>query len=233
MIATLPRIVRNKEIMLRFLEGQSLETIAEITDLEPQTVRNILNSDTIKPELLRLQGELGKDIVQKVKARSHAALETVTDVMNGELFSELRFKAASKLLDLNPDLKPKQDEVAGAIGAGLGEYIIRELAKRKKESEGYELRSSSGNDRGADFAEAAVIEGAGEKCRHDPLCISGGGIALEGTILASGGSHGGSATKYSAPTDGGDKWGVETDAGGGEAVGQGGTTWKIWKSEAK
>lgn len=135
MIAALPRIVRNKEIMLRSLEGQSLEAIAEVTNLEPQAIRNILNSDAIKPELLRLQGELGKDIVQKVKARSHAALETVTDVMNGELFSELRFKAASKLLDLNPDLKPKQDDVAGAIGAGLGEYIIRELAKRKRESE--------------------------------------------------------------------------------------------------
>jgi hypothetical protein len=78
---------------------------------------------------------MAKDITAKVKARSHEALETVTDTMRGEVSSELRFKAAKDLLDRNPDLQPKRDEGLGAIGAGMAEYIIRELARKRKEDE--------------------------------------------------------------------------------------------------
>ena len=135
MSATLPRLVRNKEIMLRALEGQSPEAIAELYELEPQTIKNILNSPLVQQEMLRLQGEMGKDIVAKVKARSHEALETVTDVMRGEVHSKLRFEAAKDLLDRNPDLQPKKDEGLSAIGAGMGEWLVRELAKKRNERE--------------------------------------------------------------------------------------------------
>ena len=144
--SAMPRLVRNKEIMLRALDGQSAGVIAEATGLAEGTIRGILNSDLVKAEMQRLQGEMGKDLVQKVKARSHFALETVTDVMNGELVSELRFKAASKVLDLNPELKPQKDDVAGALGAGLGEYLIRELAKRGREREVTAYATGTGNE---------------------------------------------------------------------------------------
>lgn len=133
-LGSLPRPVRNKDIMLRALAGHSPEAIAELYDLEPGTIRGILNSDLVKAEMQRLQGEMAKEIQAKVIARSHEALETVTDVMRGDVGSELRFKAATKILDFNPELQPKRGEDAlGAIGAGMGEYIIRELAKRKRE----------------------------------------------------------------------------------------------------
>ena len=138
MSATLPRAVRNKEILLRSLEGQTPEAIAELYDLEPQTIKNIQNSPLVQQEMLRLQGEMGKDIVAKVKARSHEALETVTDTMRGEVSSELRFKAAKDLLDRNPDLQPEKDEALGAIGAGMGEWLVRELAKRRNEKDANE-----------------------------------------------------------------------------------------------
>ena len=135
MSTTLPRLVRNKEIMLRALEGQSPEAIAELYDLEPQTIKNILNSPLVQQEMLRLQGELARDIVGKVKARSHEALETVTDTMRGEIHSKLRLDAARDLLDRNPDLQPKRDEGLSAIGAGMGEWLVRELAKKRNERE--------------------------------------------------------------------------------------------------
>ena len=136
-VSGVPRAVRNKDIMLRALEGYTPAAIAELYGFEtPQTVKNILSSPLVVDEMLRLQGERAKDIVQQVKARGSEALETVVDTMRGELNSELRFKSASKVLDLNPDLQPKRGEDAlGAIGGGMGEYIIRELAKRKRDSE--------------------------------------------------------------------------------------------------
>lgn len=140
----LPRVVRNRDIMLRTLEGQTPETIADLYELELQTIKNILASPLVKDELVRLKGEMAKDIVEKVKERSHKALEVVSDTMDGELNSELRFKAAKDMLDRNPDLQPKKDSGLGELGQGIGEAIIRELARKRAEREPRDVGPQSG-----------------------------------------------------------------------------------------
>lgn len=180
----LPRVVRNRDIMLRALEGQSSEAIAQLYDLTPETISRILESPLVQDELQRLQGELNKDLVSKVKARSHEALETVTDVMRGEVGSELRFKAAKDILDRNPELQPKQQDLAGAIGAGMGEFIVREFARMRSERrEGKdERRNSTGGS-----AQETIVEGAGAGSRSGQVCDDGGDAPVEGEMVESGG----------------------------------------------
>lgn len=173
-----PRQVRNKDIMLRKLEGRSNEAIAELYDLDPTTIKNILSSPLVAEEMLHLQGQRALDIVTQLKARSSEALETVTDTMRGDINSELRFKASSKILDLNPDLHPK-DSGMKDFGEGLGESIIRELARRKREGETNELQP----ERDERKVEGTYIEGSGTGSSENEVCLAGGTPAVEGTIL--------------------------------------------------
>lgn len=154
-----PLNFRNKEIIMRALEGQTAEMIAGVFDLEVSTVQGILNSPLVKQEMERLQAVLHQDTMEKIKQRSGEALEVVTDVMRGEVGSELRFKAARDILDRNLELKPKTDG-AKEFGEGLGESIIRALARKKAEGED----ARTGSERQGESSTPAL--GSGPAVRH-------------------------------------------------------------------
>ena len=126
-----PHFVRNRDVMLRFLEGQSPENIAVDLRLDVKQVRAILRRQPVKLEIQRLAGLANDRYVQeRVDTLSIEALDVVRDTMRGVNFNELRFKAAKEILDKNPLLKanPRED-AAHALGAGLGEAIITRLAQ--------------------------------------------------------------------------------------------------------
>lgn len=132
-----PHFVRNRDCMLRFLEGQSVDQIAFDLRLDPKQVKAILRRQPIKQEVQRLAGLANDRYVQeRIDSLSIEALDIVRSTMRGENYSELRFKAAKEVLDKNPLLKAN---TAGAglkeLGEGLGEAIITRLAQLESEKQ--------------------------------------------------------------------------------------------------
>jgi hypothetical protein len=125
-----PHFTRNRDVMLRFLEGQSVQQIALDKQLTAANVKAILRTQPVKAEIHRLAG-LANDryIQERVDMLTIEALDTVRDTMRGENANELRFKAAKEILERSPILKAKEQGFAGAVGAGIGEAIIRHLAQ--------------------------------------------------------------------------------------------------------
>lgn len=126
-----PHFVRNRDVMLRFLEGQSIEAIALDLQLEAKQVKAILRRMPVKQEVQRLAGLANDRYVQeRVDTLSIEALDLVRDTMRGINISEMRFKAAKQVLDLNPLLKVSERvSDIKELGAGLGEAIITRLAQ--------------------------------------------------------------------------------------------------------
>lgn len=124
-----PRQSRNRLIMCRWMEGQSVEQIALAVGLEAQTVRGILHSPLVKQEMAKMS----QGVVERVETLADEAIDTVRDTMRGQVMSELRFKAAKDLLDRNRELNPKVVQPTAA--EGLGEAIIRALTKQAQEKE--------------------------------------------------------------------------------------------------
>ena len=128
----LPNLSRNRQIMLRFLEDQTPEEIGEALGLSEAVVGVVLRSPLVREEIERVWGESNPRIKERLKRIGDEAVSTLRDTMRGRLGSELRFKAAKELLDKHPELEKKaSDENAMA---GLGEAIIRELARRARAS---------------------------------------------------------------------------------------------------
>jgi DNA-binding CsgD family transcriptional regulator len=120
---------RQSEIMLRWLEGQSIEAIATRYHVTVEKVRAVLRLRAVKNEIQRLS-QLTRDelIRDRVGGLASEALDTLRDTMRGENTSELKFKAAKELLDKTPVLKQAGDLGKG-IGEGIGEAIINRLAE--------------------------------------------------------------------------------------------------------
>jgi DNA-directed RNA polymerase specialized sigma24 family protein len=116
--------------MLRYLEGQSAEEIASYFGLHPATIHGILNSPLVRQEMEKLsQGAVGR-----VQNLTDEALDLVKDTMRGAVGSELRFKAATRILDYNPELNPRKSEARDLV-EGLGEGMIRAIGKQLREME--------------------------------------------------------------------------------------------------
>ena len=160
-----PKASRNRLIMLRFLEGQTIEEIAEYFQLQPSTISGILNSPLVKQEMDSLSAKMAVSVVERVSSLSDEAIDVVKDTMRGKLSSELKFKAANSLLDRNPELSVKKGSDAQELMAGLGEGMIKAISKQIREierenedrtksgfSEGFvqEIVSTSEVDRGND-----------------------------------------------------------------------------------
>jgi len=118
-------------MMLRYLEGQSVEEIAEAMVLQTDTVRGILNSRQMREEMEKLS----QGAVQRVANLTDEALDLVRDTMRGKSNSELKLKAAKELLDRNPEMNPKRDSGMKELGEGLGVAMIRALSKQTREIE--------------------------------------------------------------------------------------------------
>lgn len=123
---------RNSAIMLRYLEGQSIGDIAVRFRLPEAKVRAVLQLKAVRQEIQRLGG-LTRDewIKDRISGLAIEALDTIRDTMRGENTSELRFKAATKVLDATPVLREatKNAGIGHDIGTGLGEAIINRLAE--------------------------------------------------------------------------------------------------------
>jgi transposase len=139
-------VPRNRLIMMRYLEGQQIEAIAEIYGLQVSTVRQILNSPLVKQEMTKIAETVGTRIANL----SDEAIDLVRDTMRGQNNSELRFKAANSLLDRNPELKPKSD--VQSMAEGLGEGLIRALGKQIRESEKQTIEVIADENSGSDTA---------------------------------------------------------------------------------
>ncbi len=124
-------VPRNRLIMLRFLEGQSAETIAGYFGLQPSTISGILNSPLVRQEM----EQISQNATGRIQNLTDEALDLVRDTMRGEVGSELRFKAAGKLLDYNPELNPRKSEARDLV-EGLGEGMIRAIGRQLREMEG-------------------------------------------------------------------------------------------------
>jgi len=120
--------------MLRAVEGQSAESIADYYNLPPEQIKQILSSPLIKQQMLEIQTRLHQPALDSIKEAAGEAVDTIKDVMKGEITSELRLKAAKSLLDYNPELQ-KQDTSPRELGEGIGEAIIRELARQKNKAQ--------------------------------------------------------------------------------------------------
>jgi len=121
-------VPRNRLMMLRYLEGQSVEDIALYFELQPSTINGILNSPLVRQEMEKIsQGAVGR-----ISNLTDEALDLVKDTMRGTIGSELRFKAATTLLNYNTEINPKRSE-ASDFGQGLGEGMIRAISKQVRE----------------------------------------------------------------------------------------------------
>lgn len=129
------KFVRNRDVMLRYLEGQSIDEIAEAKFIPAARVKAILGTKYVREELQRL-ATLANDryVQERIDALTIEALDKVRDTLRGANPSELQFKAAKEILDKNPLFKQKTDESGlRELGAGLGETIITRLAQQDAE----------------------------------------------------------------------------------------------------
>lgn len=135
---SLPRLmepehfVRDREVMLRYIEGQPLKDIAQAKGLEVAQVKAILKKRAIKQEIGRLAAVTNeKWLAERIEALSSEALDTLRDTMRGENISELKFKAAKEIIAVNPLLKakPESNPLMKELGEGIGEAIIQRLTK--------------------------------------------------------------------------------------------------------
>lgn len=124
-----PNYPRNRYIMLRFLEQQDPQEIAEYYGLHLATILGILRSPLVQQEILAITGKHNEKIKERISRLGTEAVETVRDTMRGRNTNELRFKAAKELLDKHPEYEKKPSSAEDAV-SGLGESIIRALSRR-------------------------------------------------------------------------------------------------------
>lgn len=127
----LERIFRNRDLMIRFMEGESVEDLATRYDLSETTVVGVLSSPMIQEEMRKLAELAG--VPERIVNLSMQALDTIRDTMQGKSTSELRFKAAKDLLDRNPDARGDKQTNEGKFAQGLGESIIAAICKKQME----------------------------------------------------------------------------------------------------
>jgi len=125
------QLPRNRLIMLRFVEGQTVEEIASYFDLQPSTISGILNSPLVRQEMEKLS----QTHVERIMNLTDEAIDLVKDTMRGSIGSELRFKAAKEILDRNQDLNPRKSDARDLV-EGLGEGMVRAIGKQLREMEG-------------------------------------------------------------------------------------------------
>lgn len=125
---TTVRTPRNRLIMLRYAERQSIPEIAAAFGLSPVTVSNILRSPLVQQELAKITDRLTDRVVRL----GDEALDLCVDTMRGANMSEMKWKAAKDLLDRNAELAPKSQS-GEAMMAGLGEGLIRELGRQLRQ----------------------------------------------------------------------------------------------------
>ena len=143
-----PNYPRNREIMLRFMERQPVESIAAEYGVSPAVVHAIVRSPVVQQEMDHLYELADKSIKDRIALLGSEAVDTVRDTMRGRVASDLQFKAAKELLDKHPMFERKSgvDDAA----QGLGESIIRELARRAAERTAVPL---------VELTEAQVVNG--------------------------------------------------------------------------
>jgi transposase len=127
---------RNRGVMLRWLEGQSPDEIAQRLNIDRRTVDKVLRLKAVKREIRRLSQLTSEEYLKdRVSRMAEEALDTLRDTMRGANASELRFKAAKELLDKVPALRPAPPGSIGHdIGVGLGESIISRLAQMEADA---------------------------------------------------------------------------------------------------
>ena len=132
---------RNREMILRFVEGQSIPDIARYYGLGEAQVRLIVRSPLAQQMIEKYVGQSVRD---RLEGLTGEAVDTVRDIMRGKrrqleleageipVATEHVLKASSTILDRSS--LGKRDE--GSAAEGLGESIIRAISKRINEKAG-------------------------------------------------------------------------------------------------
>lgn len=132
----LRNLPRNRSIMLRWLEGQSVTEIAGALDISDATVRGVLKRPEIQRELQRLvELDNTRTFEQRVADMAEEALDVARDTMRGRNISEMRWKAAKDLLDRHPSQRQRGPQESAGSGS-LGDEIIKRLAQMQAETLG-------------------------------------------------------------------------------------------------
>lgn len=131
---------RNRELILRYLEGQSVEDIAAHYKLQPASVSVILKSPLAQQMTEKYSTA---PVRERIEALTGEAVDTVRDLMRGKrriaqldvgevpVGTEHVFKAANLVIERST--LGKRDEQSAA--EGLGESLIRAISKRLREQE--------------------------------------------------------------------------------------------------
>ena len=121
---------RNRQVLLDYLEGMSSMDIAKEIQMSDGTVLNILKRPEVLAEMERIVKAPHRERLEmRLEIRAERALDIIVQVMEGKLKSDLQYRAAKDLLDRHPIFRTK--EAAEALGKGMGDEIIAQLAKAK------------------------------------------------------------------------------------------------------
>ncbi len=132
---------RDRQVMLRYVEGQSVADIGVALGLTPAQVRYSLSKPAVAIEITRLmQLDSNRVFETRVAGLAEEALDVARDTMRGTQLSDMRWKAAKDLLDRHPS---QRREVArqGAGSAAMGDAIIKRLAEMQAKALGVDIPS--------------------------------------------------------------------------------------------
>lgn len=131
---------RDRLVMLRYIEGQTRNEIAQAFDIAPQQVSNILAKPKVRQEIARLMAlDSNRVFETRVAGLADEALDVARDTMRGRQLSDMRWKAAKDLLDRHPSQKREVAMVKGQGSAAMGDAIIKRLAEMQAKALGVEM----------------------------------------------------------------------------------------------
>lgn len=121
---------RDRQVMLRYIEGQTQAEIALALAVSPTTVSNVLAKPNVRQEISRLMSlDTARVFETRVAGLADEALDVARDTMRGQQVSDMRWKAAKDLLDRHPSQRRETAQVARGGSAAMGDAIIKRLAE--------------------------------------------------------------------------------------------------------
>lgn len=115
-----------RDILFRYLEMQTKESIAETYHTDVRTINVILADPEIREEQKRVMGLLTQNIAQRLNVLAAPAIDTMRDTMRGENESKLKLDAAKAVIENASDFQKK----AESIGEGdMAAQILQQIGK--------------------------------------------------------------------------------------------------------
>lgn len=128
---------RDRQVMLRYIEGQSKGDIATALYVEPAAITRILAKPQVREEIARLMAlDSNRVFETRVAGLADEALDVARETMRGKQLSEMRWKAAKDLLDRHPSQRRETAQAQRGGSAAMGDAIIKRLAEMQAKALG-------------------------------------------------------------------------------------------------